>query len=75
MVSGRYGNGSLSPVKLNGLHPEKKYRVKEINLYPGTKTEISGEATYSGNYLMTIGFNPNLDVRRTSVVLEVTEAR
>jgi alpha-galactosidase len=75
MVSGRYGVGSLSPIQLNGLHPEKKYRVKEINLYPGTETDIRGEATYSGNYLMTIGFNPNLNVRRTSVILEVTEAK
>jgi alpha-galactosidase len=75
MVSNRYGDGSLSPIKLGGLHPEKKYQVKEINLYPGTKTNITGEVTYSGNYLMTIGFNPNLNARRTSVILEVKEVK
>jgi alpha-galactosidase len=75
MVSNRYGDGSLSPIRLGGLHPEKKYQVKEINLYPGTKTNITGEITYSGNYLMTIGFNPNLNARRTSVILEVKEVK
>ncbi len=75
LVSNRYGAGSLSPIKMNGLHPDKKYRVTEINLYPGTKSSITGETTYSGNYLMTIGFNPNVNARRASVILEVTEAK
>jgi alpha-galactosidase len=75
LVSNRYGDGSLSPVKLNGLHPDKKYTVKEVNLYPGTKTTIAGETTYSGNYLMTIGFNPEVHARRTSVILEIAEAK
>ena len=75
LVSNRYGAGSLSPLKFNGLHPDKKYRVKEINLYPGTKSAITGETPYSGNYLMTIGFNPDLNARRASVILEITEAR
>lgn len=75
LVSNRYQAGSHSPVKMSGLHPDKKYRVKEINLYPGTQSTITGETTYSGNYLMTIGFNPNVNARRASVILEVTEAR
>jgi alpha-galactosidase len=30
---------------------------------------------YSGDYLMAVGFNPQVNARRTSVVLELTEAR
>lgn len=75
LVSNRYGAGSLSPMKLNGLNPDKKYRVKEINLYPGTKSTLASDAAYSGNYLMTVGLNPDVNARRTSVILEVTEAK
>ncbi|WP_247236655.1 alpha-galactosidase [Telluribacter sp. SYSU D00476] len=75
LVSNRYGAGTLSPIKLNGLDPDKKYRVKEINLYPGTKSSITGDTSYSGDYLMTIGFNPGVNARRASVILEVTEAK
>ncbi|QNF34768.1 alpha-galactosidase [Adhaeribacter swui] len=75
LVSNRYGAGTLSPVKMGGLDPNKKYQVKEINLYPGTQSSITGNTSYSGNYLMTVGFNPNVNARRTSVILEITEAR
>ncbi|WP_207508661.1 alpha-galactosidase [Telluribacter humicola] len=75
LVSNRYGAGTLSPVKMNGLDLEKKYRVKEINLYPGTKSSITGEVSYSGDFLMNIGFNPGVNARRTSVILEVVEVK
>jgi alpha-galactosidase len=77
LVSSRYGAGSKGTIKLAGLDPTKTYSVRELNVYPGTKSSINANATatYSGNYLMTIGFNPNVDVRRASVVLEVTEAK
>ncbi|WP_169728012.1 alpha-galactosidase [Adhaeribacter aquaticus] len=74
-TSSRYGSGTLSPIKLKGLHPDKKYTVKEINLYPDTKSTITGTTAYSGNYLMTIGFNPNLNTKRTSVILEINEQK
>ncbi|GAB3890162.1 alpha-galactosidase [Spirosoma agri] len=74
LTKNRYKAGSTAPVRLKGLDPAKNYSIRELNLYPGTKSTISSDAAvYSGNYLMTIGFNPNVDTQRTSVVLELTE--
>jgi alpha-galactosidase len=75
LVNNRYGSGSIWPVKLKGLQADKKYSVKEINLYPGTKSTLAGNDVYSGNYLMTIGFNPDVNLRRTSVILEINEVK
>ena len=76
LTKNRYKAGSQAPVKLKGLNPEKTYRIQELNVYPGTQSAINANpATYSGNYLMTIGFNPQVSTRRESVVLEVTEAK
>jgi alpha-galactosidase len=71
----RYGSGTGSPIKLKGLNPDKKYRLQELNLFPDTRTAIKEDAVYSGDYLMTIGFNPVLNTRRTSVVLELTQIK
>jgi alpha-galactosidase len=71
----RYGSGTLSPIKLRGLQGDKKYKVEEINLYPDTKSAFRSVAVYSGNYLMTIGLNPVLDTRRTSVILKLTAVK
>lgn len=73
--------GDLSPVKLQGLDPNAKYRVEEINkiqepnrmppppMRPGEK---QAEPIYSGEYLMTVGL-PVLSSRAiTSRVLEIT---
>ena len=70
LVNNRYKGGSTTPVKFKGLDAAKKYSVAEINLYPGSKSELA-EKTYSGNYLMTVGVNPILHAGRTSVILEV----
>ncbi|WP_423148157.1 alpha-galactosidase [Rubrolithibacter danxiaensis] len=75
LVNSRYGSGSSSPVKFKGLNESKKYSVKEINLYPGTGSSIKGEKAFSGEYLMTIGFNPDVNTRRTSVILQVDEVK
>ena len=76
LVKDRYKAGSVAPIKLSGLDPAKSYRIQELNVYPGTNSNINKNTTaYSGNYLMTIGFNPQVDTRRTSVVLELTEAK
>ncbi|MGV3589146.1 MAG: alpha-galactosidase [Adhaeribacter sp.] len=75
MVGNRYGAGTGSPIKLKGLNPDKKYKVKELNLYPETRTPIKEDAVYSGDYLMTVGFNPLLSTRRTSVILELTQQK
>lgn len=74
-VNNRYGTGSLSPVKLKGLQPDSKYAVKEINLFPGTKSSLPQDKVYTGEFLMTIGFNPDVNTRRTSVVLEISEVK
>lgn len=71
LVSNRYGAGSDTPFRLQGLDPAKKYKIKELNLYPETKTSLNEEQIYSGEYLMTVGFNPAVNARRTSVIVEI----
>jgi len=76
LVNFRFSLGAtIEPVKLKGLDANKKYSVKEINLYPGTNSRINSSQTFSGDYLMTVGFNPDVDVRRTSVIIEIDEVK
>ncbi|GAB4024094.1 alpha-galactosidase [Spirosoma koreense] len=76
LTRNRYKAGSQAPIKLKGLNPDKTYKIQELNVYPGTRSSINADpSVYSGNYLMTIGVNPQVDSRRESVVLEVTEAK
>jgi len=63
------------PVQLAGLDPAKKYHVKEINLYPGTRSPLDENKVYSGDFLMKVGINPQVNGRRQSVVLEIDEAK
>ncbi|MEQ8532620.1 MAG: GH36 C-terminal domain-containing protein [Imperialibacter sp.] len=65
----------MSPIILNGLDPNKKYQLKEINLYSGARSWLNPEKMYSGDFLMKVGFNPLVNLNRTSVVLEVNEMR
>lgn len=65
----------FNPVKLQGLDPLKKYKIKEINLMPNIKSALaSNDKIYTGEYLMNVG----IDVSKTnsepltSVVLEIT---
>jgi alpha-galactosidase len=45
-------------VQLQGLDAQKKYRFKEINLFPGTKaTNPDNDKVFTGEYLMNIGLN------------------
>lgn len=74
LVNNRYGESSKNPVKLKGLDPAKKYRLEEINLYPGTKSTIKSEQVFSGDFLMNIGFNPEVNTTRTSVIVQIKEA-
>lgn len=71
LVGNRYGNESKSPIPLKGLDPDKKYQVREINLYPNTKSAIGANAIYSGSFLMKVGINPIVNSGRRSVVLEI----
>jgi alpha-galactosidase len=75
LVNNRYDAGSKRPLALQGLDPAKKYRIRETNLYPGTKSPINGEATYSGDFLMKVGFNPQVSADRKSVVLVIEEVK
>lgn len=48
----------FSRVRLQGLEANKKYRLKEINLFPGTKSsQPDNDKVFTGEYLMNIGLN------------------
>jgi alpha-galactosidase len=66
----------FSRVKLSGLAAEKKYRLREINLFPGTKSaQPDNEKVFTGAYLMDIGLNlaPGRALPMTSQVYELIE--
>jgi alpha-galactosidase len=71
LVNNRYDEGSKFPILLKGLDPATKYRIREISLYPGTSSTIDSAAAYSGDFLMKVGFNPDVNASRTSVVLKI----
>jgi alpha-galactosidase len=75
LVNYRYDQGSKFPMLLKGIDPNKKYLIKEINLYPGSQPAIADNQAYSGDFLMKIGFNPQVNSTRTSVVLQLTEVK
>jgi len=61
------------PIKMQGLDPAKKYRIKEINLMPGiTSTLAENGKVYSGDYLMKIGIDAFTAIRLNSRVIELT---
>jgi alpha-galactosidase len=71
LVNYRYGEGNAAPIRLKGLDVGKQYKVKEINLYPDTKSGINESKTYTGDFLMKIGINPKVNLGRTSVILQI----
>jgi alpha-galactosidase len=75
LVNNRYDESSKFPIKLKGLDAGKKYQIKEVNLYPGTNSSIDATKTYTGDFLMKIGFNPQLNSGRTSVILQIDEIK
>ncbi len=66
-------NYSVEPLRFKGLDAAKKYRIRELNVFPDTLSPIDETTVYSGDYLMKVGFNPDVGVERRSVVLEVME--
>jgi alpha-galactosidase len=63
-------------VLLQGLDAQKNYRIKEINLFPGTKsTQPDNDKVFTGNYLMTVGLNLSAGKvnPQTSNIYEITE--
>ncbi|MBE8712331.1 alpha-galactosidase [Sphingobacterium sp. KB22] len=73
LVNNRYQEGSQFPVRLKDLNPAKNYKVEEVNLYPETKSTFDSSKNYSGEYLMSVGINPDVSSRRMSVILKINE--
>ena len=63
----------LHTVKLQGLNPEKKYKVKEINLMPDTESKfVQNGKVFTGDYLMKVGLDVFTYHHNTSMVIEIT---
>ncbi len=64
---------NLYPVHLQGLDPNKMYKVEEINLMPGEKSRFreNGEV-FSGDYLMKVGLRAFTTQHTHSRVFELT---
>jgi alpha-galactosidase len=75
LVNNRFGKGSKLPIRFKGLEAAKKYRIEEVNLYPGTKSTLKPNQVFTGDFLMQIGFNPDVNAQRTSVILKVEEVK
>jgi alpha-galactosidase len=73
LVNNRYDEKSKLPIRLKGLKANARYKIREVNLYPGTRSTIDAEKVYSGDFLMKVGFNPDVNARRASVVLKIDE--
>ncbi|GAB3934688.1 alpha-galactosidase [Mucilaginibacter myungsuensis] len=71
LVNNRYDSGNKSPIRLKGLDAGKRYKVTEINLYPGNNSALQQGKIYSGDFLMSIGVDPQVRKDRESVILEV----
>jgi alpha-galactosidase len=65
----------VQPIKLNGLDANKKYTIKEVNIYPNANSTINASQVYSGDFLMKVGINPQVNQQRTSVILDVSEVK
>jgi len=57
--------------KLNGLNPDKKYKITELNKKHGSVMD-NGD-TFTGEYLMNAGLNLNIKNPYESAVLLITE--
>jgi alpha-galactosidase len=76
LVNNRFNfSATERPVQFNGLDPNKRYTVNEINLNPGTATSLKANTVFSGDFLMKAGYNPDVNLKRTSVVLELNEVK
>lgn len=63
----------LFPVKLQGLDPDKMYKVEEINLMPGNKPGLRAHGKIvSGDYLMKVGIEAFTTGKTRSRVIEIS---
>ena len=61
-------------VKMQGLDPNRQYKVEEINLIPGEKSNlVSNGILFSGDYLMKVGLNVFTTNHMRSRIIEITE--
>lgn len=45
-------------VRLEGLDPDRRYRVEEVNLMPGARPSLPAHGrTFTGDYLMKVGLD------------------
>ena len=49
--------------------------LTSVVFYADMKTTLNTEGVYSGEYLMAVGFNPDITEKRTSIVLETNEVK
>jgi alpha-galactosidase len=75
LVNNRYEAAGKSRVLLKGLDPVKKYSVKEVNLYPGAKSNLKTDNSYTGDFLMKVGVDPVVEASRSSVVIKIDETK
>lgn len=63
----------LLAVKLQGLDPNKQYKVEEINLMPAASSGLAANGkVYSGDYLMKVGLDVFGLGQTQSRVIELT---
>lgn len=68
----RYAEKTL-PVRLQGLDINKMYRVKEINMMPGSNFSLKGnDQVFSGEYLMNVGLDLFTTQQLNSRLIEIT---
>jgi alpha-galactosidase len=76
LVNNRYRSAKDEvPIRLEGLDPDKKYTITETNLYPNTPSAFNSKQQYSGDFLMKAGIIPVINLKRTSVILEINEVK
>ena len=64
---------TFNRVRLQGLDPEKTYRIEEINIMPGLRRQGTDSGrSYTGDYLMKTGLSIGSATPLTSVVYEIT---
>ena len=63
----------LYNVRLDGLDPDKKYLVSELNLLPGKKSNLpENGGTFSGDYLMKVGLKAFTEGHLNSRMIQLT---
>ena len=63
----------LQTVRLQGLSPDRRYKVEEVNLMPGTASALPANGRmFTGDYLMKVGLSVFTCNQMTSCVVRLT---